>query len=53
MHLRKFSSTIYKVDNVYGRTIEEYNRNRSMNQLLEAARLKEDLRNKEHDMWTY
>jgi gliding motility associated protien GldN len=53
MHLRKFSSTIIKVDNVYGRTIEEYNRNRSMNQLLEAARLKEDLRNKEHDMWTY
>ena len=53
MHLRKFSSTIYKVDNVYGRTIEEYNRNRTMNQLLEAARLKEDLRNKEHDMWTY
>jgi gliding motility associated protien GldN len=52
-HLRKFSSTITKVDNVYGRKIEDYMRNNAMNQLLEAARLKEDLRNKEHDMWTY
>ncbi|MGD1981423.1 MAG: gliding motility protein GldN [Flavobacteriales bacterium] len=53
MHLRKFNSTIYKVDNVYNREIKDYYQNNAMGQLLEAARLKEDLRNKEHDMWTY
>lgn len=52
-HLRKFSSTIVKVDNVYDRKIKDYYNNNAMGQLLEAARLKEDLRNKEHDMWTY
>lgn len=53
MHFRKFNATIIKVDNVYDRTIAEYKNNSAMSQLLEAARIKEDLRNKEHDMWTY
>ena len=53
MHFRKFNATIIKMDNVYDRTIADYKRNSAMNQLLEAARIKEDLRNKEHDMWTY
>ena len=53
MHFRKFNATITKMDNVYDRTIADYKRNSAMNQLLEAARIKEDLRNKEHDMWTY
>lgn len=53
MHFRKFNATIIKVDNVYDRTIADYKNNSAMSQLLEAARIKEDLRNKEHDMWTY
>ena len=53
MHFRKFNSVITKEDNVYDRTIEDYKRNSAMSQLLEAAAIKEDLRNKEHDMWTY
>jgi len=53
MHFRKFNATITKMDNVYDRTIADYKRNSAMNQLLEAARIKEDLRNKEHDMWHY
>jgi gliding motility associated protien GldN len=53
MHLRKFSAVITKMDNVYDRTIADYKRNSAMNQLLEAAAIKEDLRNKEHDMWTF
>ncbi len=53
MHLRKFNSVITKMDNVYDRTISDYKRNSAMSQLLEAARIKEDLRNKEHDMWTF
>ena len=53
MHFRKFNAVIYKEDNVYNRTIEDYKKNSAMSQLLEAAAIKEDLRNKEHDMWTY
>ena len=53
MHFRKFNSVVTKQDNVYDRTIEDYKRNSAMSQLLEAAAIKEDLRNKEHDMWTY
>ena len=49
----KFNATIIQVDNVYDRTIADYKNNSAMSQLLEAARIKEDLRNKEHDMWTY
>jgi gliding motility associated protien GldN len=53
MHFRKFNSVVTKMDNVYDRTIADYKRNDAMAQLLEAQRIKEDLRNKEHDMWTY
>jgi hypothetical protein len=53
MHFRKFNSVVTKEDNVYDRTISDYKRNSAMSQLLEAAAIKEDLRNKEHDMWTY
>lgn len=53
LHFRKFNSTITKEDNMYDRSIDEYKRNDSMAQLLEAARIKEELRNNEHDMWTY
>jgi len=53
MHFRKFNAVITKMDNVYDRTISEYKRNSAMSQLLEAAAIKEVLRNKEHDMWTY
>jgi gliding motility associated protien GldN len=53
MHLRKFNAVITKMDNVYDRTIADYKSNNAMNQLLEAAAIKEDLRNKEHDMWTF
>ncbi len=52
-HMRKFSSTIYKEDNMYDREIAEYKQNNSMNQLLEASRIREELRNAEHDMWTF
>lgn len=52
-HLRFFSSVIYKEDNVYDRTIEEYKRSDQMAQLLEAQRIKENLRNMEAEMWEY
>lgn len=52
-HIRYFDSVIYKEDNVYDRRIAEYKRNSPLEQLLESQRIKENLRNFEHDMWEY
>lgn len=52
-HLRKFSSVIIKEDNVYDRAVKDYKRNNNMDQLLEAQRIKENLRNFEHDLWEF
>ncbi len=52
-HLRMFNSVIYKEDNTYDRDIEDYKRNSAMDQLLEAQRIRENLRNYEHDLWEY
>lgn len=52
-HLRFFQSVIYKEDNVYDREIEEYKRNEPIEQLLEAERIKNNLRNFEHDLWEF
>jgi gliding motility associated protien GldN len=52
-HLRFFQSRIIKEDNVYDREIEEYKRSSPLNQLLEAERIKNNLRNFEHDLWEY
>ncbi|MFM7018666.1 gliding motility protein GldN [Flavobacterium sp.] len=51
---RHFSGLIYKEENVYGdRKIEEYMKDNALNQLLESERVKEKIRNLEHDMWAY
>ena len=51
---RRFSATIYKEANVYqDRDIRDYIRNNSLMQLLESERIKEKIRNKEQDMWSY
>jgi len=52
-HLRKFSSVIKEESNVYSRTIYDYNQMNRMEQLLEAERIKEEIRNFEHDLWEY
>ena len=44
-------SNVY--DNVYDRYINEYNALNSYEQLLEAERIKEEIRNFEHDLWEY
>ncbi len=51
--MRYFNSVITQEDNVYDRTIDEYLKNRSMEQLLESRRIREDLRNREHDYWQF
>ncbi len=52
-HIRYFNSIIFKEDNVYDRTIADYKKNSSLEQLLEAQRIRENLKNFEHDLWEY
>ena len=54
LNARRFSSTIIREQNVFGnRAIEDYVRGNSLFRLLEADKIKEDIRNKEMDMWNY
>lgn len=54
---RFFTSYIYKVTNVYNNRVEDYfdktNENFGVDMLLESQRLKEELFNFEHDLWSY
>jgi gliding motility associated protien GldN len=54
LNARRFSSVITREENIYGnREISEYVRGNSLFQLLEADKIKEDIRNREIDMWNY
>ena len=54
LNARRFSSVIIKEQNVYGdRAIEDYIHGNSLFRLLEAEKIKEDIRNREMDMWNY
>ena len=54
LNARRFSATIVREENIYGnRAIEDYVRGNSLFRLLEADKIKEDIRNKEMDMWNY
>ena len=51
---RQFAATIYKEANVYqDRDIRKYINNNSLMQLLESERIREKIRNREQDMWSY
>jgi hypothetical protein len=51
---RRFSGTIYKEANVYqDRNIRDYISKNALMQLLESDRIKEKIRNREQDMWSY
>lgn len=47
---RLFQSYIYKEDNIYDRRIDQYVKN-GLDALLESERIKETIRNFEHDLW--
>lgn len=49
--MRMFESTIYKESNVYDRNIQEYATGTEA--LLESDRIKQELFEKEHDLWEY
>jgi len=54
LNARRFSSVIVQEENVYGnRKISDYIKDNSLFQLLEADKIKEDIRNREMDMWNY
>ncbi|MEL4308633.1 type IX secretion system ring protein PorN/GldN [Joostella sp. CR20] len=54
LNARRFNAVIYKEENVQGdRGIKDYIPDNAMFQLLEAQRLKEKIRDKEQDMWSY
>ena len=51
---RRFSGTIFKEANVYqDRDIRDYISKNALMQLLESDRIKEKIRNREQDMWSY
>jgi gliding motility associated protien GldN len=54
LNSRRFSSVIYKEENIFGdREIANYMKGNALNQLLEAERVKNKIRDFEHDMWNY
>lgn len=54
LNARRFSAVIVREENIYGnRAISDYVRGNSLFQLLEADKIKEDIRNREIDMWNY
>ncbi len=51
---RRFNAVIYKEENVYeNRYIKDYIPNNAFMRLLESERIKEKIRNFEHDMWSW
>jgi len=51
---RRFTGLVEKEENVYGdRLIKDYMQENSQMQLLESDRVREKIRNFEHDMWNY
>ena len=54
LNARRFASFVVRTENIYdNRKIADYVRGNSLFQLLEADKIKEDLRNREIDMWNY
>ena len=51
--MRYFNAIVMKEDNVYDREIKDYKANNPMEQLLESKRIREDIRNREHDYWQF
>ncbi|UGU17324.1 gliding motility protein GldN [Sinomicrobium kalidii] len=52
LNARRFNAVIYKEENVYGdREISDYIPDNAMFQLMEAKRIKEEIRNFEQDVW--
>ncbi|MBE0423046.1 MAG: gliding motility protein GldN [Lutibacter sp.] len=54
LNARRFSSIIYKEENIYGdRDVDQYVKGNALFQVLESNKIKDDIRNKELNMWNY
>lgn len=54
LNARRFGGVIYREDNVYGdRKVNDYIADNALFQLLESKRIKEVIRDREQDMWSY
>ena len=54
LNSRHFNAVVYQEENVYGdRTVADYIPENAQMELLESERIKEKIRNFEHDMWAY
>ena len=54
IYSRRFNAVIYKEENVYeNRYIRDYIPNNAFMRLLESERIREKIRNFEHDMWSW
>jgi len=54
LNARRFIASIYREENIYGnRDVAQYIKGNALFQVLESDRLKENIRNKELDMWNY
>ncbi len=54
LNARRFNGVIYREDNVHGdRKVNDYITDNALFQLLEAKRIKEVIRDREQDMWSY
>tara|TARA_R110002049_G_scaffold239228_4_gene412316 strand:- start:2041 stop:2940 length:900 start_codon:yes stop_codon:yes gene_type:complete len=54
LNSRRFNAVIYKEENVHGdRKIKDYISDNALFQLLESKRIKEAIRDREQDMWSY
>jgi gliding motility associated protien GldN len=54
LNARRFGGVIYREDNVHGdREVKDYVADNALFQLLESKRIKEVIRDREQDMWSY
>lgn len=54
LNARRFNGVIYREDNVHGdRKVNDYIADNALFQLLESKRIKEVIRDREQDMWSY
>ena len=54
LNARRFSAIIYRTENIYGnRDVAQYVKGNALFQVLESNKIKDDIRDKEIDMWNY
>jgi len=54
LNARRFNSIIYREENIYGdRDVADYVKGNALFQVLESNKIKEEIRDKESDMWNY